>query len=131
VPDHFFAAPGYMTPKSAAAAKTPFSYDSLRRLTWKQMVDDGYVIAGSPATVRERLASIVQELRVGHLMLLCQFGNLSKPQTLKNATLYACEVMPHLRGLWSEWTDHWYPSGASPGAASVATAGERRAAAGG
>jgi alkanesulfonate monooxygenase SsuD/methylene tetrahydromethanopterin reductase-like flavin-dependent oxidoreductase (luciferase family) len=127
VPDHFFAAPGYMTPKSSASTKTPFSYDSLRRLTWKQMVDDGYVIAGSPATVRERLAAVVTELRVGHLMLLCQFGNLSKAQTLKNATLYAHEVMPHLRGLWSEWTDNWYPSGAAR-SASVAAAPARRAA---
>ena len=109
VPDHFFAAPGYMTLKSVESAKTPFSYDSLKRLTWQKMVADGYIIAGSPATVRERLSQVVQELRVGHLMLACHFGNLSKRQTLKNLTLYAREVMPHLSGLWSEWTDHWYP----------------------
>src|SRR5262249_43943681 len=83
VPHHFFAAPGYMTGKSVEQAKTPFSYQSLKQLTWKRMVDDGYIIAGSPATVRDRLASVVKELRVGHVMLLCQFGNLSKAQTLK------------------------------------------------
>src|SRR4029077_5214192 len=97
---HFFAAPGYMTVKSVASAKTPFSYQSLKRLTWKQMVDDGYIIAGSPATVRDRLEAVVKELRVGHLMLLCHFGNLTKAQTLKNIALYAREVMPRLRGLW-------------------------------
>jgi len=122
VPDHFFAAPGYMTPTSMAKAKTPFSYESLKQLTWKQMVDEGYVIAGSPATVRERLAAVVKELRVGHVMLLCHFGNLSKAQTMKNTALYARDVKPHLDGLWSEWTDHWYPAPAAPSPRSEAPA---------
>jgi hypothetical protein len=51
----------------------------------------------------------VRELKVGHLMVLLQFGNLSKEQTLRNTELYAREVMPQLRSLWSDWTDHWYP----------------------
>ncbi|HUE37913.1 MAG TPA: LLM class flavin-dependent oxidoreductase, partial [Candidatus Binatia bacterium] len=109
VPDHFFAAPGYMTPKSMQAAKTPFSFETLKKLSWKDFVDEGYIVAGSPATVRDRLRAVVEELHVGHLMLLLQFGNLSKEQTLRNTELYAREVMPSLRGLWSEWTDHWYP----------------------
>ena len=109
VPDHFFAAPGYMTPKSMQAAKTPFSFETLKKLSWKDFVDEGYIVAGSPATVRDRLRAVVEELHVGHVMLLLQFGNLSKDQTLRNTELYAREVMPSLRGLWSEWTDHWYP----------------------
>jgi alkanesulfonate monooxygenase SsuD/methylene tetrahydromethanopterin reductase-like flavin-dependent oxidoreductase (luciferase family) len=109
VPDHFFAAPGYMTPKSMQAAKTPFSFETLKKLSWKDFVDEGYIIAGSPATVRDRLRAVVEQLNVGHVMLLLQFGNLSKEQTLRNTELYAREVMPSLRGLWSEWTDHWYP----------------------
>jgi hypothetical protein len=59
--------------------------------------------------VRERLTAVVRELNVGHLMVLLHFGNLSKEQTLRNTELYAREVMPHLRSLWSDWTDHWYP----------------------
>jgi hypothetical protein len=109
VPDHFFAAPGYMTLKSLKAIKTPFSFDTLKKLCWKDFVNEGYIIAGSPATVRERLGHVVRELNVGHLMVLLHFGNLSKEQTLRNTELYAREVMPQLRGLWSDWTDHWYP----------------------
>jgi len=109
VPDYFFAAPGYMTPRSVQAMKTPFSVEALKTLRWKDMVDEGYIIAGSPATVRDRLREAVRELNVGHVMLLCQFGNLSKEQTQRNTELYAREVMPHLKGLWSDWTDHWYP----------------------
>ncbi|MBI2963836.1 MAG: LLM class flavin-dependent oxidoreductase [Deltaproteobacteria bacterium] len=109
VPDYFFAAPGYVTPESKQAAQTPFSTDSLQSLRWKDMVDEGYIIAGSPATVRERLREIVRELNVGHLIVLCQFGNLSRETTLRNTDLYAREVMPHLKDLWSEWTDRWSP----------------------
>ena len=58
---------------------------------------------------RDRLRAVVEQLNVGHVMLLLHFGNLSKQQTLRNTELYAREVMPSLRGLWSEWTDHWYP----------------------
>jgi alkanesulfonate monooxygenase SsuD/methylene tetrahydromethanopterin reductase-like flavin-dependent oxidoreductase (luciferase family) len=109
VPDHFFAAPGYMTLKSLKAVKTPFSFDTLKKLRWKDFVEEGYIIAGSPATVRERLTAVVRELNVGHLMVLLHFGNLSKEQTLRNTELYAREVMPHLRGLWNGWVDHRYP----------------------
>src|SRR5206468_4667556 len=109
VPDCFFAAPGYMTLKSLKAMKTPFSFETLKQLHWKDLVDEGYIIAGSPATVRERLRDVVKQLNVGHVMCLLQFGNLSKEQTLRNTELYAREVMPQLKGLWSGWTDHWYP----------------------
>jgi len=109
VPDCFFAAPGYMTLKSVKAMKTPFSFETLKQLRWKDLVDEGYIIAGSPATVRDRLRDVVKALNVGHVMCLLHFGNLSKEQTLRNTELYAREVMPQLKGLWSGWTDHWYP----------------------
>ena len=48
-------------------------------------------------------------LNVGHLMVLCQFGNLDKERTRKNTALFAKEVMPHLRDMWSDWEDHWWP----------------------
>jgi alkanesulfonate monooxygenase SsuD/methylene tetrahydromethanopterin reductase-like flavin-dependent oxidoreductase (luciferase family) len=109
VPDCFFAAPGYMTLKSVKAMKTPFSFETLKQLRWKDFVAEGYIIAGSPATVRDRLRDVVKALNVGHVMCLLHFGNLSKEQTLRNTELYAREVMPQLKGLWSGWTDHWYP----------------------
>jgi hypothetical protein len=28
---------------------------------------------------------------------------------MKNTELYAKEVMPHMKKLWSEWEDHWSP----------------------
>jgi hypothetical protein len=42
------------------------------------------------------------------MMLLLHFGNMSKEQVTKNTTLFAREVMPHLRGLFNEWEDRWW-----------------------
>ena len=42
------------------------------------IVDKGYVIIGSPDEVAEQLREVATNLNVGHLMLLLQFGNMSK-----------------------------------------------------
>ena len=68
------------------------------------------MIAGSPATVRERLREVATELRIGQLIATLQMGNLSEEQTKRNTYLFATEVMPHLRDLWSEWPDNWTPA---------------------
>jgi alkanesulfonate monooxygenase SsuD/methylene tetrahydromethanopterin reductase-like flavin-dependent oxidoreductase (luciferase family) len=106
-------APGYRTIKTIRAGIRPQIGDEAKRirenLKWKEFIEQGYVIAGSPATVRERLREAITMLNVGHLMVLCQFGNLDKERTRKNTELFAKEVMPHLRDMWSEWEDHWWP----------------------
>jgi alkanesulfonate monooxygenase SsuD/methylene tetrahydromethanopterin reductase-like flavin-dependent oxidoreductase (luciferase family) len=109
VPDYFAAAPGYMTLKTLKALKSPFSFDYLGKLKWKDFVDEGYIIAGSPKTVRERLSQVVKDMNVGHVMTLLHFGNLSREQTMQNTDLYAKEVMPYMKNIWSEWEDHWSP----------------------
>jgi len=110
VPSYFAAAPGYMTLKSVKSLKVPFSFEFLKGLKWKDFVDQGFIIAGSPATVRERMREALKEMNVGHVMTLCQFGNLGREQTMRNTALYAKEVMPYLKeNLWNEWEDRWYP----------------------
>lgn len=110
VPDAFAVAPGYLTPKTIKSLKSPFSFEALQNLKWKDFVDQGYIIAGSPATVRERLGTVLKEMNVGQVMVLCQFGNLGREQTLRNTDLYAKEVMPYLKkNLWREWEDRWSP----------------------
>ena len=73
------------------------------------IVDNGYVIIGSPDDVAEQLREVATDLNVGHLMLLLQFGNMSKDLCRYNTQLFADAVMPKLRGLFSEWEDHWWP----------------------
>ena len=110
VPDYWAAAPGYLTLKTIKALKSPFSFEQLADLKWKDFVEQGYVIAGSPATVRDRLVEVIKEMNVGQLFSLLHFGNLSAELTRKNTELYATEVLPFLREqLWNEWEDRWAP----------------------
>ena len=81
----------------------------LQDLTWSQILERGYVVAGSPDTVVQQLTEMEQTLRVGHLMLLLHFGNMPKDTVTYNTTRFANEVIPRLRPLWSEWEDHWWP----------------------
>ena len=53
------------------------------------IVDKGYVIIGSPDEVAEQLREVAVNLNVGHLMLLLQFGNMSKDLTRYNTQLFA------------------------------------------
>jgi hypothetical protein len=105
--------------------------EDLKRLRYRDFVEQGYVIAGSPATVRDRLKEeVVEGLRVGNLMVLLQIGSMPHELTLENIDLFAREVLPHLRGLWDAdgWVNHWWPerlrrAKVSPVVAGVATGG--------
>ena len=47
-------------------------------LSWKDLIERGYLVAGSPATVADRINDMADKLNVGHLMTLLHFGNMSK-----------------------------------------------------
>ncbi|MBF6567293.1 MAG: LLM class flavin-dependent oxidoreductase [Candidatus Binataceae bacterium] len=79
---------------------------------WKfgDFVDRGFVIAGSPATVRDRLMEAVKSLRVGNLMVLLHIGSMPHDLTIRNIELFSREVMPHFRTVWDgEWENRWWP----------------------
>ena len=65
------------------------------------IVDNGYVIIGSPDEVVEQLREVATNLNVGHLMLLLQFGNMSKDLARYNTKLFAEKVMPKLKDLFA------------------------------
>ena len=76
---------------------------------WQDYLRQGNIIAGSPERVTEQLRDLVKSLRIGHLMVLIQFGNMSKELTNKNTRLFAEKVMPNLRDIWDdEWEDKWW-----------------------
>ncbi len=77
--------------------------------TWKELVDQRYIVAGSPETVRQQLEELARSLRVGHLLLGLHLG--SAPSELVNRATYLCatKVMPRLRPIWNEWEDRWWP----------------------
>ena len=109
----FAETPGYRSIESIRASIRPQIGEEAQKaaheLEWKDFVEQGHVIAGSPATVRDRLVEAAKMLRVGHLMCLLHIGSMPKELTLKNTELFAKEVMPALRDLWSEYDDPWWP----------------------
>ena len=85
-----------------------------RKKTAREMediVDQGYIIIGSPDEVAEQLREAATELNVGHLMMLLQFGNMSKQLSRYNTDLFAEKVMPQIRDMFEDqWEDHWWPT---------------------
>jgi alkanesulfonate monooxygenase SsuD/methylene tetrahydromethanopterin reductase-like flavin-dependent oxidoreductase (luciferase family) len=110
----FAEAPGYRTLDSIKSGflgqiGNQGGFDVGAKKSWKDLVDQGYIIAGSPKTVRERLTEAVKTLRCGHLMCLLQIGSMPQELVRKSTDLFAREVIPHVRGLWSEYEDKWSP----------------------
>ena len=113
VPGGFANAPGYRTLRSINSGVSTQIVESRREqatdFNWMDYVKAGNVIVGSPESVREELAQAIRELRVGNLMLLLHFGDMPKDITLKNTELFAREVMPYVRDIWSEYETRWWP----------------------
>ena len=78
-------------------------------LAGKDFVEHGFVVADSAATVCDTLRDALTNMRVGHVMLLCQMGNMPDALARENTQRFAQDVMPQLRELWSDYEDRWYP----------------------
>ena len=101
--------PGYRTIKTIQAGKL----DQLRaesqkvftELTWKDLIEGGYVIAGSPETVRERCEHMIKTLHIGHVFGLFHMGDMPDWKVRHSSKLFAERVLPQLRDVWGDWKD--------------------------
>ncbi|MGH7932215.1 MAG: LLM class flavin-dependent oxidoreductase [Candidatus Binataceae bacterium] len=117
IPAEFQLIPGNQDYRSLANSVknlNPMQFDLMQKIpNWKyrDFVDNQFVIAGSPASVRDQLMAAVKKLRVGNLMVLLQIGSMPHELTLKNIDLFAREVLPHFRNVWDEdgWDNKWWP----------------------
>jgi alkanesulfonate monooxygenase SsuD/methylene tetrahydromethanopterin reductase-like flavin-dependent oxidoreductase (luciferase family) len=122
-------APGYRSEASLRAGVVAqvgnTSGNMGQNKTWKELVEQRYIVAGSQATVRQQLEELAKSLRVGHLLFGLHIG--SAPSELTNRSTYLCatQVLPALRSIWSDFDDRWWPQAlprerrAIPGAATV------------
>jgi len=77
---------------------------------FKDILDEGYVVVGTPDQVAEKIKEIAANLNVGHLMLLLQFGNMGPELAKYNTKLFAEQVMPQVENLFDDqWEDLWWP----------------------
>jgi alkanesulfonate monooxygenase SsuD/methylene tetrahydromethanopterin reductase-like flavin-dependent oxidoreductase (luciferase family) len=113
----FATPPGYSTEATqrigmqSQVSKAASYSDKFNKLAREMdaIVDLGYVIIGPPDEVAEQLREVAVNLNVGNLMLLLQFGNMSKELTKYNSRLFADQVIPKLKPLFSEWEHRWWP----------------------
>lgn len=111
-PNHYMAIPGCLEYDALVRAMQNTSREAvdLRAMSFKEFRERGFVVTGSPKTVREQLVDGVKRLRCGHLLTLLHFGSMPTQLCKKNIDLFAREVLPHLEGLWDdEWEDRWWP----------------------
>ncbi|MCZ6783342.1 MAG: LLM class flavin-dependent oxidoreductase [Proteobacteria bacterium] len=116
----FLMPPGYTTEATirarvqsqlAQAANQTAAVSAGPARSFEGIVDQGYVIVGSPDEVAERLREVATNLNVGQLMLLLQFGNMGKELCFHNTELFTKKVMPQLTDLFEdEWENHWWPA---------------------
>ncbi len=69
----------------------------------------GFIIAGTPERVEQKVRKLTTDLRVGQLITCMHVGDLSEEVTVKNNHLFATQVMPRLRDLWADDEDRWTP----------------------
>ena len=90
----FWRPPGYLTePSLRRVLDNPPKMPT--ELSFEDLEAGGYIICGSPATVRDKLRIFSDELRAG---IVCSGMNGgSHEKTLEMMQLFAEEVMPHFR----------------------------------
>jgi alkanesulfonate monooxygenase SsuD/methylene tetrahydromethanopterin reductase-like flavin-dependent oxidoreductase (luciferase family) len=115
IPPEWLGVPGHQDYESMANSirhsMMGRSFRSLKDRRYKDFMDEGYVVCGSPATVRDRLKELCDDLRVGNLMVLLHIGSMPHELTLNNIQLFFSEVAPALRDRWDDqWENHWWPS---------------------
>jgi alkanesulfonate monooxygenase SsuD/methylene tetrahydromethanopterin reductase-like flavin-dependent oxidoreductase (luciferase family) len=106
----FVEAPGYRTLTTIKMGMESQQKSSrITETTWKEMLDNGTVIAGTANHVVEQMEDLIKKLHVGHLGILAQFGNMPHERVMTNLERISREVTPKLRHLWQGWEDRWWP----------------------
>ena len=111
-PPHYAQLPGSLEYPSLVQAtrNNQRAALNLRELKAKDLYERGFVIVGSPKTVREQLMDGVKRLRIGHLLALLHFGSMPTDLCKNNIDLFAREVLPHIEDLWDDqYEDRWWP----------------------
>jgi alkanesulfonate monooxygenase SsuD/methylene tetrahydromethanopterin reductase-like flavin-dependent oxidoreductase (luciferase family) len=67
---------------------------SLAQMSYEELVENYYIIAGTPDEVVERFAHVRKELGIGHLLLEAQESRMDHPTTMRSIELMGKTVIP-------------------------------------
>ncbi|MCC6707906.1 MAG: LLM class flavin-dependent oxidoreductase [Gammaproteobacteria bacterium] len=111
----FADAPGYRTEPTLRAglasqmAGQSSALNQAAALSWREMIDKGYIVAGSPDSVAEQIEKVVDSLKIGHLVCLLHFGDMPNDLCRYSTEMFANKVIPQMRSKWKGHVDHWSP----------------------
>lgn len=92
---------GYMSKLSFSnfmGAIMKYKLKPISELTYDEMLEDGYIIVGSPQTVVDKYAAYCEGLGAGGMVLAgSPVGPMPHWMTMKNMQIFAEEVIPHFR----------------------------------
>jgi alkanesulfonate monooxygenase SsuD/methylene tetrahydromethanopterin reductase-like flavin-dependent oxidoreductase (luciferase family) len=100
MPFEMLLPPGYTSRdslKNIMMAKASLTQE----LTIEKAMEQGMMICGSAATVRQALESHWKSMRFDNLLTMLHFGSLPEDLTRRNMELFAKDVMPSLQALKS------------------------------
>jgi alkanesulfonate monooxygenase SsuD/methylene tetrahydromethanopterin reductase-like flavin-dependent oxidoreductase (luciferase family) len=96
-PPEFLLPPGYTSIASLKAIAGNKVLRERASQTAESLNETGFVIVGSPETVRRRLEECRAQVAFDNLLIFSQFGTLPAELTRKNIEMTAKEVMPYFR----------------------------------
>lgn len=69
--------------------------DNPELMTWERAIEEGWLVAGSPETVKRQLGELVEEMGAGRVMM--ETASMTPWMREKSLTLFAEQVMPAFR----------------------------------
>jgi alkanesulfonate monooxygenase SsuD/methylene tetrahydromethanopterin reductase-like flavin-dependent oxidoreductase (luciferase family) len=89
--------PGYTSVNSIRAIRSQAWGADVRSITYGDVVENKWLIAGSPETVRAGLEELIEETGIGRLLISVDMGVKPRWLTDKALGLFAEQVLPHFR----------------------------------
>jgi alkanesulfonate monooxygenase SsuD/methylene tetrahydromethanopterin reductase-like flavin-dependent oxidoreductase (luciferase family) len=72
---------------------------SLGSMSYEELVQEHFIIAGTPDEVADRFAHVQRELGIGHLLLEAQESRMDHPTTMRSIELMGAKVIPAVAAL--------------------------------
>ena len=98
-PVYHLTPPGYMSKRSLEHVLKSGSHGAVDmwEMSWDHLIQEKWIVVGSPETVIESLEELTDELGAGRLVFSCELGTMPKWMALKNMEILAEQVIPHFR----------------------------------
>lgn len=112
IPPNRYMLPGGISPQGLKAVLSNGAPPQGGPPSYRDLVESGAIVAGSPETVLEKLLTVARNYRVGTIHTFLQVGSMPPELTKANIDLFGSKVLPGLKGQWSEYEDdnRWWPT---------------------